>query len=1545
MGHNLEQLGTASLDCMGGLFLNCNPQDLPEGASPRCWDVDFVVGSVFTRAGLQSVYTFTQTLVITQVAINSGGLGVFSYTGATTPTVNEGFTLSNFIGNAFFLNGQTIFVLAVNAVAGTFTADVTGNPGTYSSLMGTATSLTGDFVGPNVPGNAVSLPLSGGNAWSNPLNVIGNTSYASVMSGSTVTTPAQPLAQAASLPVGGQALWSNPGNILTTGATFATITISSGQTQDALFVSRGGLSIPSDATVTGVSVAFQGKSSAVGTGSINFQLADGSDAAPYGAVNNVPLGTTLQTFNIGSSSYQWGTTLTPTLMSGNRLAFIVSAAVSSGTTSIEANSMVVSVTYTLAGASQILQTTLYTFAVPATSGITGVGASFQAYTNGSSTVSLQLLKNGIAVGQPITQALTSTPTVYELGGSNNLWGTSLIYSDVNNTQFGVQITASGPGTTFLNDLDMMVFITPSLANFNYIKSYIEDDGQTFTLALDAAGIIWIEDVTNDPGVLSVSLSGIIPGSFAQSSTMDNREHICFSDLSIGTDRPRTFNGTTYYPLSQIGPGAPPAFTTSSTSEAQPLQVTAYSVTTGVITFTFVAQGAFVPVVTTVYRLAGTGNPNIDGSAFEVIGSPPPSTTQFSSAAGSATGSASGLTVATATLVNTFTNKSITQDSTQMPPLQAGQVAGNAYYPGEAQSFFGQVLVWSAGPASVQPGFTLTFFYGEAGAIENAYIAKNFGVVPIYVYISGTPNNIGAGTQLITGHGIQVEPAESGRVPYFTTTTTTSNAQVYSNRTGPPPFQPTPSGNDGQFQVTLATLTTNAPIPNLVAGGQIQITGATPAAWNSTWTITDTPNNGRFNITQSQLSNGTATFTYNNANPAGTGAATVGDGNIIALSGLTNSTLFNTTGITSNDTGTTFQMSGFPGNVTVPSAPESGQGVTFGTVFLFDPGAMNVGLVTPTSIYGDTAPGAAGSTLVIGGSVIPIGSGIRQGVVYFITENEYETTPSAPFVFTTPENTNQIVASNIPIGPPDTVARGLAFTEAGQNGVPGANFYVIMVPVTTTVNGVTATVPSTIINDNVTTQIALSFTDAVLLNSREIDVQGDDLFNLIELGSSAWCVPYSNRMFYGLQLNKINNWTSGGGLTFDQGYLSNAPSGTPSTFSTFLVGGTSANLQPLGGSTGVGNSAVGWTTVNTVDQTLIPSPVTGLALYIKNTYGTVVPQVGMIYQTAYQDQYNVPIINTNTTYSVRVAVDAPSGITTGSLVIDLTDHSSIGFGYTYGSFTIPLSSMSTTTQVFTGTLLTNPFPNIHSTTGVSPLLQLRVYLANSGANADVEIDRIEVFPTLTPYLKAQVYGSYPGQPEAIDASSTGGIIDTTSENAQSCMGAFVMHDLLYIMKTQSWYSTQENPNSEPGGWGLKEVSNKVGTIGIASYDTGEEWCLTACRAGIYGFDGGEPTKISQEIWNLWEQINWAAGNTIVLRNDVVSKRMYCAIPLPTGVNPATGLPANKYTNVWLPNAPYNPTPTTPNVMLMLNYQGLADIKEMIASPEVHTTINNIVLPIA
>jgi hypothetical protein len=835
-------------------------------------------------------------------------------------------------------------------------------------------------------------------------------------------------------------------------------------------------------------------------------------------------------------------------------------------------------------------------------------------------------------------------------------------------------------------------------------------------------------------------------------------------------------------------------------------------------------------------------------------------------------------------------------------------------------FNGQVLLWSAGVGSTAPGNVITFYYGGVNAPENAGILAAFAAGnAAVVYITGVPTGIAGadGTWLITGHGIGVPPSESGNVPYFTITYTSSNYQRYG---GPGGIGPNGPGNNGSFQLSLATMTTSSPIPDLTAGDSIQINGATPTQWNNNWTIQNSLTSGILNITSSQmLANGVAQFQYN----VQSGVGPV-NGQIITLSELTNLAILNTTGVLQNVTGSTFQISGFSGSIPAQAAPvpEAGQGATFGTQFTFDPGTNDIG-TTADPIFGNDT--GTGSVTTVGGSIIPIGAGTRQAVVFFITETGFYTAVSPFVVFTTSEDANYILANNIPIGPPNVIGRGIAFTEAGQNGVPGANFYIIPEDVTITVGQTITTYTSTIIHDNITTSAKFTFTDAVLLDSEEIDIQGADQFNLIELGSSAWVVPYASRNFYGLQLNKLNGFDN---MSFDGGYISNNPQGIPSQ-NVVLLGGPFTNLQPLGYPQGT--PGVGWNIANQADQTLITSPVTGMALYIKNTYAAgVTPIVGLIYQTSYQDQYNVPIIEPNVAYSVRVAASNPSGNDVGNLVIDLVDYTAgIGFGHSYGSFSIPLSSMTTEVQVFTGTLLVVPF-----TTSVSPSLQLREYLQNSTLGSDVLIDRAEVFPTLTPYLKAQVFGSYTNDPEAIDASGSGGIIDTTSENEQACYGGFVMHDELYLLKLNSWYSTQSNPNSEPGGWALKEISNKVGACGIHAYDTGEEWALTACRQGIFGFNGGQPIKLTLEIFNLWNCINWDAANTIVLRNDIENKRFYCLVPLPTGISP-TGVATS--TVLWLPNAPYNPTPTTPNVIFMCNYQGLDTAAELFAGPGVHTTM--------
>jgi hypothetical protein len=233
------------------------------------------------------------------------------------------------------------------------------------------------------------------------------------------------------------------------------------------------------------------------------------------------------------------------------------------------------------------------------------------------------------------------------------------------------------------------------------------------------------------------------------------------------------------------------------------------------------------------------------------------------------------------------------------------------------------------------------------------------------------------------------------------------------------------------------------------------------------------------------------------------------------------------------------------------------------------------------------------------------------------------------------------------------------------------------------------------------------------------------------------------------------------------------------------------------------------------------------------------------------------------------------------------------------------------QIFTGTLLTNvlaPVPND---------LILRLYATAVLNGAAITIDRLEPFPTEKPVLTTQITGSYVNNFEAFDESGEGGIVDTAGENQQPVRSAFVMFDTLYIVKSGSLLSTQDNSLTEPSGWSIRNVSASVGTpslygvtTGIDEPNTGEAWAIIAGQPGGYVFNGGEPVKMTEEIQRLWDLINWKYGHTLWVKNDVKNRRVLFGVPLKTP-------------NQWLPTGiiPDDQNPTTPNVILMCNYRQL------------------------
>ena len=90
---------------------------------------------------------------------------------------------------------------------------------------------------------------------------------------------------------------------------------------------------------------------------------------------------------------------------------------------------------------------------------------------------------------------------------------------------------------------------------NYLKTYITPGGTARALVMDGNGTIYKE---TSPGVLAAVASGIVPNSYAHSTTMFGREYMAISDGRAGNDIPRQFDDTTFDRVSQAGPGAGPA---------------------------------------------------------------------------------------------------------------------------------------------------------------------------------------------------------------------------------------------------------------------------------------------------------------------------------------------------------------------------------------------------------------------------------------------------------------------------------------------------------------------------------------------------------------------------------------------------------------------------------------------------------------------------------------------------------------------------------------------------------------------------------------------------------------------------------------------------------------------------------------------------------------------------------------------------------------------------------------------------------------------------
>ena len=643
---------------------------------------------------------------------------------------------------------------------------------------------------------------------------------------------------------------------------------------------------------------------------------------------------------------------------------------------------------------------------------------------------------------------------------------------------------------------------------------------------------------------------------------------------------------------------------------------------------------------------------------------------------------------------------------------------------------------------------------------------------------------------------------------------------------------------------------------LAPGGTVTVAGVSDTSFDGVYSI--------LNVTTTTLTNDTFTYAQAYSVDATSSGGTVGL-NWPIINGPTPSYFE----VQSAPTATTFQVQIF-----YPDGSWTGGTVSFawdGTFFVKT-------IVSPTVFqYQQYGPDATTTDV---GTVTPFGEaapGFHLMQVFFITRQGYTTAPSPPVKFEA--NGGQFVAvSNIPIGPPNVVARALAFT-----GAQGAYFYYIPAP--PQINGQLVGT-ATQINDNTTTSVVLDFSDTTLFSALGISIQGNNLANQIVLDSALGFGFYGSRLFTYGQRNAVDNLLNMG---FDGGYLPSNPT---------VPTGWNLNSASPGGSLGVGHYGQGWQIAITPGGT----------------------ECGLISQSFYEDYTGAPIGQGQTNYRVRLwarsniaAGDAGIELAISSFLATFTSFASIAGVTTAGGWHEADFTMPTPSAVYPDMIL--------SLWGVS----------TTTAGVTITVDEVSIIYVETPY-RTGCFASYANNPEGMDGVS--GVIGPEDDTHQ-VMDLGIIRNNLYMLTQDPSGRLHETAQgvTEPAEWIVSEVAANCGTVSAicmtrSQADSGtpaggEEWFAWVSSTGIRIFGGEAPDKISQEIQRPKGQVfpgapqdlgalNPQAQLTAWGLNDPDQKIMWFGIP--TGIA------------------------TAPNVIYQLSYLGLDSAGAIVSSPPIHKSLS-------
>ena len=521
--------------------------------------------------------------------------------------------------------------------------------------------------------------------------------------------------------------------------------------------------------------------------------------------------------------------------------------------------------------------------------------------------------------------------------------------------------------------------------------------------------------------------------------------------------------------------------------------------------------------------------------------------------------------------------------------------------------------------------------------------------------------------------------------------------------------------------------------------------------------------------------------------------------------------------------------------------------------------------------------SGGGTAAIAGLVSP---GTHQLVVMFLTRQGYITRPSPVFSWTSVGNV-PITVVNIPLGPANVIARILAFTGAG-----GDNFFFI--PETVSLpnpSGPPTVVQSTVLRDNLASAVTLSFSDTALFAGIAIDQIGNDLFDQVMLGPVMGFFGYASRLACWGDYNKIENFLNMG---FCGGYL------------------PLALVNPLG-----------WNSAANAGGTLVNGGPWAAGMSWQITGDGSGNQKGMLSQSAFLDSFGNAIISPSTAYTLRFWAQVSAANLAGNLFVVLSS-ASTNFS---AQVQVPISTLS----------VAGAFTPLKNFSAVMPAvipsdLLLSIYQIGLNAGATLTISELEIIFQTNPFRDHFSRWSYVTNPEAF-AETTGQLGPDDDASPIRC---FALLKETSLLETAEGVHRFTDNNQEPDEWVVQQETRAIGALSMKAGDPGkfgtgdaaEDWALIASRNGVYLFAGGEFWKVSQEISRgatpqtqdprkCWDDINWAAAQTIVAKNDPSARRAYFAVP----INGAL----------------------TPNCVFVLDYREMDTATQIANAPPLHITI--------